>query len=63
METIATPMDFLGINYYSPIHVEADPSNAFFGVKTFSEANPYSQLFTCDPKAFGKLLEQVWKQL
>src|SRR5207249_595684 len=34
LATIATPTDFLGVNYYRPTIVRADPTDTFLGVRS-----------------------------
>lgn len=61
MKIISTPMDILGINYYTRSRVKSDPSNTL--LRSFSPAqqeNPYSDLWEYYPEGLGESLQRIW---
>jgi beta-glucosidase len=58
---IAAPTDFLGINYYQPIVVRADPTEAFLGARGVRPAGePVTQMdWIVRPSGLGQLLGRV----
>jgi beta-glucosidase len=62
MKIISTPLDFLGINYYTRNVVFHDPN---IPLLEFSEArpegNPYSQMWEVYPEGLYEVIDRVWK--
>jgi beta-glucosidase len=61
LRTIAAPIDFLGVNYYSPQVVVADPADRFLGVATRSprEAEVTEMGWVVRPTALRDLLRRL----
>jgi beta-glucosidase len=61
--TIATPIDMLGVNYYFPQRVAADPANGFPGFRRAEPRPPLTAMgWEQDPAAFGALLERLGRE-
>jgi len=62
MATIATPIDFLGLNYYSRSLVRADPSEEPFGVAGVYESGHHTDVgWLVMPRGLYDLLTRVWR--
>ena len=66
MKTIASPIDFVGINIYQPTYVRADSSENGYAVVTPPVSYPhmYSPWLTIGPEALywgPKLVHETWK--
>ncbi|MCL4560235.1 MAG: GH1 family beta-glucosidase [Chloroflexi bacterium] len=61
LKVISTPIDFLGINYYTRQVVRSDPDFPLFqGVPTMPSGNEYSQMWEIYPRGIYDLLSRVW---
>jgi len=61
MERIATPLDFLGVNYYTRSVVRYDPNSPVIqatGVQP--EGSEYSQMWEIYPEGMYEILARVW---
>lgn len=62
LETISTPLDFLGINYYSRAVIRSDPDFPFIqGVQVLPKGNEYSQMWEIYPPGMYEVLKRVWE--
>jgi beta-glucosidase len=62
LKTIAVPLDFLGINYYSRTVVQHDPDFPLFNARPIQpDGNEYSQMWEIYPKGFYDLLLRIWE--
>lgn len=62
MKVISTPLDFLGINYYSRNVVANDPEVPVLEFKEIKPVgNPYSQMWEVYPEGLFEVIERVWK--
>jgi len=62
METISTPLDFLGANYYSRAVVRHDPAFPFIEASPLQpEGNEYSQMWEIYPPGIYELLKRLWE--
>lgn len=63
MEYIASPMDFLGINYYSRTVVKYDAQSSFFQTTEVRPAgSEYSQMWEIYPTGIFELLKGIWQE-
>jgi beta-glucosidase len=61
LERIATPLDFLGINYYSRAVVRNDPEAALVMASPVQpDGSEYSQMWEIYPPGMYELLTRVW---
>jgi len=58
LEVIATPMDFLGVNYYERHLVQADPANPR-GWQRLPDPNPTISGIGVHPEGLGEVLDRV----
>lgn len=62
LRTISTPIDFLGINYYTRTVVRFDPYFPFLqGAEVHPQGNEYSQMWEIYPAGISELLTRVHK--
>ena len=62
LETIATPIDFLGVNYYSRIVFRYDPEIALIqAVQVNPPESEYSQMWEIYPPGLYDLLKRIWQ--
>jgi beta-glucosidase len=62
MDTIAAPLDWLGVNYYSRTVVRHDPSFPFIAAtQVHPKGREYSQMWEIYPQGMYELLTRVWK--
>jgi len=60
MEAISTPIDFLGVNYYSRSVVKYDPDSPFIQVAMVRpEGNEYSEMWEIYPPGIYELLARI----
>jgi beta-glucosidase len=60
LETIAQPLDFLGVNYYSPKRVSADAGAAPLGVRYDAPAGPLTTMgWEQDPAGLHEILVRI----
>lgn len=60
MACIGSPLDFLGINYYTRGIVKSDPLQPLFACRVLpSESNPYSDMWEFYPDGLFELLEWI----
>ena len=63
MEKIGTPMDYVGINYYTNTKIAFDQSVPLFqGRGVRASPNPYSDIWEFYPKGLSTIIEKVWKE-
>jgi beta-glucosidase len=63
LATIAQPIDFLGVNYYFPQRVVADPGNAPLGFRPAAPRPPLTTMgWEQDAGAFGDLLDRLGRE-
>ena len=63
LRTIATPVDFLGVNYYTRTVVRHDKAVPFVQASEVRpEGNEYSQMWEIYPAGLHELLARVWKE-
>jgi beta-glucosidase len=63
LETIARPLDFLGVNYYFPQRVAADDSVVPLGFRRAAPRPPLTAMgWEQDPGAFGDLLGRLGRE-
>lgn len=62
METIATPIDFIGINYYTRTVARFDPEFPLLQASQIHpEGNEYSQMWEIYPLGIYEIVIRVWK--
>jgi beta-glucosidase len=61
MATIATPIDFLGVNYYTRAVVRFDPLNPLEFGQVKLEQGEHSPMWEVYPAGMQELLEQLWR--
>lgn len=62
METISTPIDFLGINYYTRSVARFDPEFPLLQAsQVHPEGNEYSQMWEIYPPGIYEIVTRVWK--
>ncbi len=62
LQIISTPIDFLGINYYTRTVVQYDPNFPFIqGAEIHPQGNEYSQMWEIYPAGIYELLTRVHK--
>lgn len=63
LEIIATPIDFLGVNYYTRTVVAHDPDTPILQAKPVQpEGNDYSQMWEIYPDGLYQVLTRVWEE-
>ncbi len=63
LAVIATPVDFLGVNYYTRSVVRHDKSVPFLEASEIRpEGNEYSQMWEIYPAGMYELLTRIWKE-
>jgi len=61
LERIATPLDFLGVNYYTRAVMRHDPEFPLVQAsQVYPEGNEYSQMWEIYPPGMYELLTRVW---
>jgi beta-glucosidase len=60
MATIATPIDFLGVNYYTRAVVRFDPLNPLEFAQVKLEQGEHSPMWEVYPAGMQEVLEQIW---
>jgi beta-glucosidase len=62
METIATPIDFLGVNYYTRVVVRADADIPVLGASpTQVVGNEFSQMWEIYPEGMYEVLQRIYR--
>jgi len=62
LDTIATPIDFLGVNYYNRIVFRYDPDIAIIqAVQVNPPESEYSQMWEIYPPGLYDLLKRIWQ--
>jgi beta-glucosidase len=62
LEVISTPLEFLGVNYYSRSVIRHNPEIPFVeGSDLHPEGNEYSQMWEIYPPGIYELLTRIWK--
>jgi len=62
LKTMSTPIDFLGINYYTRSVLRNDPSVMFLHADQVNPVgNEYSQMWEIYPQGLYDLLTRVWR--
>lgn len=63
LETIRTPLDFLGVNYYSRMVVRHDPTNPLLQASLVeTEGVERSLMWEVHPEGLGRLLERLTRE-
>jgi len=61
LKRIATPIDFLGVNYYTRAVIQHDPEAPFAKARRIlPEGNDYSQMWETYPAGIHELLTRLW---
>lgn len=60
MQTIASPLNFLGINYYTRTLVKGIDVNGLLDEEVLEILNPYSNMWEFYPEGFKTIIEWVW---
>jgi beta-glucosidase len=62
LKNISTPIDFLGVNYYSRSVIRSDPDFPFIQASQIQPSgNEYSQMWEIYPAGIYELLNRIWK--
>ncbi|MBC7265136.1 MAG: beta-glucosidase [Chloroflexi bacterium] len=63
LERIATPLDFLGVNYYTRAVMRYDPKFPIVQAsQIYPEGNEYSQMWEIYPPGMYELLTRIWTE-
>jgi beta-glucosidase len=62
LETIASPIDFVGINYYSERAVEADPASPVGFREAPSWRDRTEMGWEIEPEGLNRMLTKIWKR-
>jgi beta-glucosidase len=62
LKTIAEPLDFLGVNYYSRAVLRFDPSSPLEFAQTRPEEGEFSPMWEIYPAGLQELLEEIWRE-
>jgi beta-glucosidase len=60
MQTIASPLDFLGVNYYTRTLVKGVYVNGLLDDDVQDLPNPYSSMWEFYPEGFETIIEWIW---